>query len=85
MAQAGLDQPRLHRWQARQAPSRAQIVNLIEMLRNELEVSFLLISHDLDVIQYLSSRVAVMYLGRVVETADARTLFQEPLHPYTRA
>ncbi len=65
--------------------SRAQIVNLIETLRNELDVSFLLISHDLDVIQYLSSRVAVMYLGQVVETADAKTLFREPLHPYTRA
>jgi oligopeptide transport system ATP-binding protein len=65
--------------------SRAQIVDLIDYLRNELEVSFLLISHDLDVIQYLSGRVAVMYLGRVVEIADAKTLFEAPRHPYTRA
>jgi oligopeptide transport system ATP-binding protein len=65
--------------------SRAQIVDLIGSLTQELKVSFLLISHDLDVIRYLSSRVAVMYLGRVVEVADASSLFSEPRHPYTRA
>lgn len=67
------------------ATSRAQVVELIANLRRELGVSFLLISHDLDVVQYLSSRVAVMYLGRVVEVADAAALFETPRHPYTRA
>lgn len=65
--------------------SRAQIVELIENLRKELHVSFLLISHDLDVVRRLSTRVAVMYLGRVVEIAEAAALFAGPKHPYARA
>jgi oligopeptide/dipeptide ABC transporter ATP-binding protein len=65
--------------------SRAQIADLILELRQELRVSFLLISHDLDVVRRLSNRVAVMYLGRVVEIADAASLFSDPKHPYSRA
>lgn len=65
--------------------NQAQIVYLIEELRTEVGVSFLLISHDLDVIQYLCSRVAVMYLGRIVEMASTEDLFARPRHPYTQA
>ncbi len=65
--------------------SRSQIADLILELQKELGVSFLLISHDLDVVQKLSNRVAVMYLGRVVEIAKAASLFDEPKHPYSRA
>ncbi|MCP4675383.1 MAG: ABC transporter ATP-binding protein [Deltaproteobacteria bacterium] len=65
--------------------SQAQIVQLIDDLRKELDVSFLLIAHDLDVVQHLCSRVAVMYLGRIVEIAHADDLFLGPQHPYTQA
>jgi oligopeptide/dipeptide ABC transporter ATP-binding protein len=65
--------------------SQSQIVNLLDGLRRELQVSGLLISHDLDVIRYLSGRVAVMYLGRIVEMASTKELFQMHRHPYTRA
>lgn len=65
--------------------AQSQIVYLIEELRKELGVSLLLISHDLDVIHYLCSRVAVMYLGRIVEMASTENLFARPRHPYTQA
>jgi len=65
--------------------NQSQIVYLIEELREEVGCSFLLISHDLDVIKYLCSRVAVMYLGRVIETASTEDLFENPRHPYTQA
>ena len=65
--------------------SRSQIVDLIDNLKKELMVSFLIISHDLDVIARLSNRVAVMYLGRVVEYANTTDLFENAKHPYTRA
>ncbi len=65
--------------------SRAQIVDLLASLRKELSVSFLLISHDLDVVKRLSNRVAVMYLGRVIEIAPTKKIFFSPKHPYTRA
>ena len=65
--------------------SRSQIVDLIDNLRDELKVSFLLISHDLDVIQRLANRVGVMYLGRVIETGRTEEIFKTPRHPYTRA
>jgi oligopeptide/dipeptide ABC transporter ATP-binding protein len=65
--------------------SRSQIVDLIDNLRKELKVSFLLISHDLDVVKRLANRVAVMYLGRVVETGETRDIFEKPRHPYTKA
>jgi len=64
---------------------RAQVVNLMKDLQNELGVSFVFISHDLSTVRYISHRVAVMYLGKVMEHARAAKLFEEPLHPYTRA
>jgi oligopeptide/dipeptide ABC transporter ATP-binding protein len=65
--------------------NQAQIVNLLDELRRELHVSFLLISHNLDVIKHLCGRVAVMYLGQIIELAPTDELFQKPAHPYTRA
>lgn len=64
---------------------QAQVLNLMMDLREELKLSMLFISHDLGVIGQISDRVAVMYMGRVVELADTRTILDRPLHPYTRA
>jgi oligopeptide/dipeptide ABC transporter ATP-binding protein len=64
---------------------QAQIVNLLTELRGRLNLSYLFISHDLSVVEYLSDRVAVMYLGEIVETAPTAALFRNPLHPYTKA
>ncbi|MFO1058206.1 MAG: ABC transporter ATP-binding protein, partial [Dongiaceae bacterium] len=64
---------------------QAQIVNLLLELKARLGLSYLFISHDLSVVEHVSDRVAVMYLGRVVELADAETLYRAPRHPYTRA
>ncbi|MCD7766014.1 MAG: ATP-binding cassette domain-containing protein [Lachnospiraceae bacterium] len=63
---------------------QAQIINLLMKLKKELNLTMLFISHDLRVVQYLSDRVMVMYLGRVVELAKAQELFAHPAHPYTR-
>lgn len=64
---------------------QAQIINLLVDLQKNLRLSYLLISHDLAVIRHLSNRVAIMYLGRIVEQAETEAIFTTPLHPYTRA
>ncbi len=64
---------------------QAQIINLIEHLQRERKLTYLFISHDLRAVRHTSDRVAVMYLGRVVELADARRLYEAPLMPYTKA
>lgn len=64
---------------------RAQIINLLKDLQKELGLTYLFIAHDLAVVENISTRVAVMYAGRIVETADTATLFQNPRHPYTNA
>lgn len=64
---------------------QAQIVNLMQDLQKELGLTYLFIAHDLKVVEHISTRVAVMYLGRVVETADAEELYKSPKHPYTKA
>jgi oligopeptide transport system ATP-binding protein len=64
---------------------QAQIINLLEDLRDKFNLTYLFIAHDLSVVRHLCQRVAVMYLGRVVELAECDELFDNPLHPYTKA
>jgi oligopeptide/dipeptide ABC transporter ATP-binding protein len=64
---------------------QAQVINLLEDLREEFDLTYLFISHDLSVIRHICHRVAVMYLGHMVELADCDELYDNPLHPYTRA
>jgi peptide/nickel transport system ATP-binding protein len=64
---------------------RAQIINLLSDLKDELQLSFIFISHDLMTVRYISDRIAVMYLGEVVEYGPAEEVFGSPAHPYTRA
>jgi len=64
---------------------RAQVLNLLERLRSELSLTYLFIAHDLALVKQVSDRVAVMYLGKMVEIGPAESLYREPLHPYTVA
>lgn len=63
---------------------QAQVLNLFNELQREMGLTYIFISHDLSVIKHVSDRIAIMYLGRVVETCDARTIYENPLHPYTK-
>lgn len=63
---------------------QAQIINLMQDLQDKLGLTYLFITHDLSVVEYISNRIAVMYLGQLIETADTVELFAKPLHPYTK-
>jgi oligopeptide/dipeptide ABC transporter ATP-binding protein len=64
---------------------QAQIVNLLEELQSKLGLTYLFIAHDLSMVRHISDRVAVMYLGRIVEVADWQTIYADPRHPYTQS
>ena len=64
---------------------QAQIINMLEKLQEELNLTYLVIAHDLSMVKHISDRVAVMYLGKIVELVESEELYHNPLHPYTQA
>lgn len=64
---------------------QAQVLNLLKKLKDELGLTYIFISHDLSVVKYISDRIVIMYLGRIVEIGDAEEIYTNPLHPYTKA
>ncbi|SDK71038.1 ABC transporter ATP-binding protein [Natronincola ferrireducens] len=64
---------------------QAQVLNLLKTLQQKLDLTYVFISHDLSVVKYISDRIAIMYLGRIVEMGDSQEIYKNPLHPYTRA
>ena len=64
---------------------QAQVVNLLEDLQKELELTYIFIAHDLSVVEYISDRIMVMYLGKIVESTATAKIFSRPVHPYTEA
>ena len=65
-------------------PIQAQVLNLLKDLQDELDLTYIFISHDLHVVEHISDRVAVMYLGQIVEQGETERIFEDPRHPYTR-
>ena len=64
---------------------QAQIINLLKQIQRELGIAYLFIAHDLSMVKYISDRIGVMYLGRLVELGDSKQVYEKPLHPYTQA